>query len=615
MNKNLLDSVNMPTDVKKLDVDQLESLCAEIRNFMIEAISKTGGHLSSNLGIVELTVALHKVFDCPNDKFVFDVGHQSYVHKILTGRKDRFSTLRSKGGISGFPKPSESEYDSYISGHASTSISVAYGIAEAFKLQNKDNYAVAIIGDGAMTGGEAYEALNNAGRRKVNLIVILNHNDMSISKNVGGFAKYLSSIRSKPGYLRLKSRVSKALDHTPLIGKPLKRWLENSKSILKSIVYRATFFDEMGYNYFGPVDGHSIKDLVRVLENAKKSHSPVLIQVETKKGKGYSFAEVNPGAYHATSGFDILNGGDTVVGNSYSTAVGECLLKLADENEKICAITAAMKHGTGLQSFAQKYKDRFYDVGIAEEHAVTFAGGLASQGLIPVFCIYSTFLQRGYDQIIHDLSIDKKHVVLCVDRAGIVGEDGETHQGVFDTAFLSQIPNIKIYSPEGYNELKLCIKKAVNEDSGVVAVRYPRGKDEKAHNLKPTTEFSYIKNDKSKLVISYGRVFSNCFKACESLKKQGKMFSLMKLTQIAPIDEKVIETALSYDNIYFVEEGIKTGGIAQQFSALLLERGFKGNLNITAINGKFVPQGDIKSVFEDLGFDEKSIEKFLLSEM
>lgn len=615
MEYTILDKINEPCDLKQLTNDELALLSDEIRDFLIHSISKTGGHLASNLGTVELTVAMHKVFDCPNDKFVFDVGHQCYTHKLLTNRKDRFSTLRQKDGISGFPKPAESKYDSFISGHASTSISAAYGIAKAFELQLEQHYAVAVIGDGAFTGGEAYEAMNNAGRSKTKLIVILNHNDMSISKNVGAFARYLSTIRSKPSYLKLKSGVEKILRHTPVIGKPLKRWLETSKSTLKMILYRSTFFEELGYTYLGPIDGHDMKQLTNVLARAKEVNSPVLIQVETIKGKGYPFAEENPGAYHAIAGFDVLNGGDNVVmSDCYSNVIGIELTRLADENKKICAITAAMKYGTGLHTFYASHKDRFFDVGIAEGHAVTFSGGLASQGFLPVFCVYSTFLQRGYDQIIHDLAIDNQHVVLCVDRAGVVGEDGETHQGIFDVGFLSHIPNIIIYSPEGYDEARLCLNTAINQDSGVVSVRYPRGGDCKLHNLPISTTYSYENRESKLLLISYGRVFSNCYQAAQSLETQGVSLSLLKLTQIAPIDRATLELGLTFDQIFFIEEGIQIGGIAEQFSAKLTELGYRGGFHTIAIN-HFVKQGDVPFILAALHLDAESIEAFILQEV
>lgn len=616
METKLLDKINSPSDLKGLSDKELTALSSEIREFLIDTISKTGGHLASNLGTVELTVALHSVFDSPKDKIIFDVGHQSYTHKVLTGRKDGFATLRKKGGMSGFPKPYESEHDAFVAGHSSNSVSAALGIARGMLLNGEDNYAVAVIGDGAFTGGEVYEALNNAGRSNARLIVILNHNDMSISKNVGAFARYLSTIRSKPGYLRFKRFVEVILNHTPLIGKPIKRWLESSKSMFKMILYRTTFFEAVGFNYFGPVDGHDITKLRQVLNRAKAINGPVLIQVETTKGKGYSFAEENPGAYHATSGFDVLNGGDdNADADCYSNACGKFLDEAADRNEKLCAITAAMKYGTGLQYFSQNHKERFFDVGIAEGHAVTFAGGLASMGYLPVFAVYSTFLQRGYDQVIHDLSIDRKHALLCIDRAGIVGEDGETHQGIFDVAYLSHIPNIKIYSPEGYDELRLCLEKAIDGDEGVVAVRYPRGKDKRNNPLAVSWGISYIEEKSDVLLVSYGRISSNCYKAYLSLKEKGVAVSLLKLTQVAPLPKEAISFALNYKKVFFAEEGVKIGGIGEQLSSALLENGFKGEFHIRAIDNQFVPHGDVDSLLSDLGLDEGSLEKFITQEM
>lgn len=609
MEYELLKKVNSPSDVKKLSSEELSLLCAEIRKYLIETISKTGGHLASNLGTVELTVALHRIFDSPEDKFVFDVGHQCYTHKLLTGRREQFDTLRKKEGISGFPKPRESEHDAFIAGHASTSISAAYGIAKAYAIKKEPHYAIAVIGDGALTGGLAYEALNNAGRSKTRLIVILNHNDMSISKNVGAFARYLSTMRSKPGYLKMKHRVDIILSHTPLVGKPLKGWLERSKSLFKTFLYRSTFFEEMGFGYLGPVDGHDLKRLEQVLKRAKEMESPVVIQVETKKGKGYSFAEKNPSAYHATAGFDILHGGDLVETECYSNEAGSELTRLADADERICAITAAMQYGTGLHTFHAAHRKRFFDVGIAEEHAVTFAGGLASRGMIPVFCVYSTFLQRSYDQIIHDLAICGLHAVLCVDRAGIVGEDGETHQGLFDAAFLSQIPSTVVYSPEGYAELRLCLNQAVEKDIGVACVRYPRGKENRTHTLEPTTEFHFIDNGGEDLIVSYGRIFSECYRASQTLEGKGRKVSLLKLTKIHPIPPEALERAVGCKRIWFVEEGIRTGGIAEQFGAALLERGFTGSYRIAAVEDQFVPQGDVAFLLAMLGLDADSIVK------
>lgn len=602
MEQSLLNDISSPSDLKKIEENKLDDLCQEIREFLIDSISKTGGHLASNLGTVELTVALHRIFDCPNDKIIFDVGHQCYTHKILTGRKDKFDTLRKMNGIAGFPKVTESEYDAFIAGHASTSVSSAFGIAQAMQLKGEPNYAIAIVGDGALTGGEVYEAMNNAGQSDTRLIVILNHNDMSISKNVGSLPRYLSHIRSGKEYLKIKKSAQVFIENIPLCGKFLAKSIRSSKSAIKSVLYQSTFFEHMGYKYYGPIDGHNIPELMRILQSAKDDNAPVFIHVETKKGKGYTFAEENPGAYHAIAKFDLENGGDDVTNSDcYSNVVGAELTRLALENDKICAITAAMKYGTGLQHFASTIKDRFFDVGIAEGHAVTFAGGLASQGLIPVFCVYSTFLQRGYDQIIHDLSIDRQHVILCVDRAGLVGEDGETHQGIFDVAFLSSIPNITIYSPEGYDEAVLCLQQAFN-DTGVVCVRYPRGGNTITHNFQANTNFYYENKNSSKIIVSYGRVFSNCYDASLELN-----VSLLKITKIIPIDMKIIETIMSYDEIYFVEEGIQIGGIGQHIASILLQNNYKGSFNIRAIDSQFVQHASIIELMQLLKLDKTSI--------
>lgn len=604
MTEPILDQINSPKDLKKLTDQQLFALCQEVRKFLVSSVSRTGGHLASNLGVVELTVMLHRLFDSPHDHIVFDVGHQSYTHKLLTGRKDAFSKLRKTDGLSGFPRPAESAHDAFIAGHASNSVSAALGIAQAARLKGDDSYTIAVIGDGALTGGEAYEALNNAGRSNTRLIVILNHNDMSISKNVGAFAKYLSSLRSSRRYLRMKRHVESVLLHTPLIGKPIHRWLRRSKSIVRRVVYPSTFFEDMGFHYLGPIDGHSLSDLSSALSRAKELAAPVVVQVETIKGKGYLSAEENPGEYHAVSP-------SASTGENYSEVAGRFLCELANQNDKICAITAAMKYGTGLQHFAAAHRERFFDVGIAEEHAVTFAGGLAANGMIPVFCVYSSFLQRGYDQVIHDLAIDNRHVVLCVDRAGLVGEDGETHQGVFDAAYLSQIPNMTLYSPEGYEELRLCLKQAVETETGLVAVRYPRGGENRAHTLSPDCNFQFVKDGMDTLLVSYGRSFSECVKAKAQAQSDA---SLLKLTRIAPIDHQAIKTAMAFRRILFVEEGIYTGSIAQQFSSMLLEQGYRGKMEILAIRGEFVAHGAVKDLLASLNLDADGIVKALKQE-
>lgn len=474
--KVTLEGLQLPQDLKKLTLSQCNTLCKEIRNILISTVSKTGGHLASNLGAVELTMALHRNFNSPEDKIVWDVGHQAYTHKILTGRLSSFSTLRQENGISGFPKPSESEHDTFISGHSTTSVSVACGIAEAMKLQGKDNYAVAVIGDGAMSGGMFYEAMNNCGRdRQRNLIVVLNDNNMSISKSVGALSKYLTSLRNTEKYLHTKRAVERGLEMIPIVGKSVTKGIKNVKDSVKSnILEQSTMFEDMGFIYLGPVNGHNLSELEEVFHMAKSYHQPVFIHVKTVKGKGYSPAEANPGEYHGISKFDIATGNPEVsAADSYSTVFGKELVKLADKDDKLCAITAAMKYGTGLQFFHFKYPNRFFDVGIAEQHAVTFAGGLASMGMTPVFAVYSTFLQRSYDQLVHDVAIGGLHVVLGVDRAGIVGEDGETHQGLLDVPMLSSIPNTVIYSPSCYMEMKMCMRKAIYEEKGLAAVRYP----------------------------------------------------------------------------------------------------------------------------------------------
>ncbi len=453
MKSSILDTICSPQDVKELPFEQLDVLCTQIRERLIQTTAKTGGHLASNLGTVELTVALHRVFDCPDDQIVWDVGHQCYTHKLLTGRREQFSTLRQEGGLSGFPKRKESEYDAFIAGHSSTSISVASGLARAKKLQNDQHHVIAVIGDGAFTSGLAFEGANNAARFGDNLIVILNDNKMSISKNVGSFSKYLSKIRARPAYFRTKDRVESICNHLPLIGKPLNQLLVWLKTTMKTVVYGSNWFEDMGFCYLGPIDGHNMETLCDVLQRAKNLHRPVFLHIETQKGKGYSYAEENPGEYHGTSGFDIDTGKSfSSASTNFSNEFGLYLTELAKRDERICAITAAMKYGTGLNHFSRAFgqQGRFFDVGIAEPHAVTFAGGLAANGMLPVFAVYSSFLQRCYDQIIHDLSIEQQHVVIGIDRAGIVGSDGETHQGLFDVAMLSSVPGITLYSPATY---------------------------------------------------------------------------------------------------------------------------------------------------------------------
>ena len=602
----ILDKVNSPKDLKNLDNAELTEYCQQAREFLISSVSETGGHLASNLGTVELSVAIHRVFNSPNDKILWDVGHQSYTHKLITGRKDRFDKLRKEDGLSGFTRRKESEHDAFISGHSSNSVSAAVGIATANKLKGNSDTTIAVIGDGAFTGGMVYEALNNAEDLE-NLIIILNHNEMSISKNVGSFAKYLVHIRAKKGYLKLKSRVETVLDKTPLIGKKLKNSVVRSKSFIKNILYHSTFFENFGFVYFGPIDGHDLVQLEEVLSRAKEIDKPVFIMTDTIKGKGYSFAEENPGAFHGISKFDVETGNpDISSGDSYSTVFGKELSKLADKNDRICAVTAAMKYGTGLQFFSAEHRERFFDVGIAEAHAVTFSAALASQGMMPVFAVYSTFLQRAYDQVLHDAGIEKQHIVLAIDRAGIVGDDGETHQGVFDVAMLSTIPNVTIYSPSNYRELKLALEKATLKDDGIVAVRYPRGNDKSAQQQENKTldDYNFIHDDgNKKLIVTYGRISDNAIKAKGNLQYT----SVLKLNKISPIDDEIIAIAKNFEKIYFFEEGMKSGGIGEHFGGLLSGIGYKGEFLITAIDNEFLPQQSVEKTLEKLNLDEQSM--------
>jgi len=599
-----LSDLELPGDLKSLTLQQCKYLCTDIRNLLISSVSKTGGHLASNLGVVELTMAIHRNFDSPNDKIVWDVGHQAYVHKILTGRADQLGSLRQENGISGFPKPEESVHDSFIAGHSSTSISVACGIAEAMKLQGRDNYAVAVIGDGAMTGGMVYEAMNNCCcKEDSNLIVILNDNNMSISKSVGALGKYLTSLRNSEKYLDTKRKVEKNLNQIPVVGMKMAKGMKYAKDAIKSTILERTMFEDMGFIYLGPINGHSLTELEQVMHMAKSYHKPVFIHVKTTKGKGYLPAEKNPGEYHGISRFDIETGNPEVSAkDSYSTAFGKELVELAEADERICAITAAMKYGTGLQFFGKRFPERFYDVGIAEQHAVTFAGGLASMGQIPVFAVYSTFLQRAYDQLIHDVAIGKLHVVLGVDRAGIVGEDGETHQGLFDVAMLTSIPNTVIYSPSCYEELRLCMKKAIYANKGLAAVRYPRGAEDVSFNRDViSTEHVFNRHSGSDtLIITYGRLYNEAYKAQSLLTERGVKSDILKLTKIFPIARDIIREIKDYRHIVFFEEAERQGGISEKFGDLLMEEGYTGDYSRVTADG-FIKQASVKSALSKLG--------------
>ena len=615
--KQLLDRINTPEDLRRLTLPELDALCEEIRQEIIRTVSTNGGHLASNLGVVELTVALHYVFRMPEDQIVWDVGHQAYTHKILSGRKDRLDTIRTKGGLSGYPNRSESEYDSFNVGHSSTSISAALGIAVAKKLKNDPGHVVAVIGDGALSGGLAYEGLNNAGRFNKNFIVVLNDNKMSISRNVGSMARYLAHIRTKPGYQKVKGNVEHTLDGIPLLGKSLRSAIRKSKSAVKQMLYNSTIFEDMGFNYYGPFDGHDLRQLLDVLENAKNISKPVLLHVVTSKGKGYSFAERHPGTFHGISSFDIRTGQTSASGKSFSDTFGECLCGIARKDPRICAITAAMQLGTGLTAFRQEFPSRFFDVGIAEEHAVTFAGGLSSQGMLPIFAVYSTFLQRAFDQVIHDAALQRLKVVLAIDRAGIVGEDGETHQGIFDVSFLNSVPDVVVYSPSFYEELEIDLRLALySEKNTVAAVRYPRGKQLfKPKEFVVTGEAYDWYGDLAAdtVIVTYGRLFSFACLALEKLQEAGIRAGVLKLNRIRPLDAKAVEEAGKKQHIFFFEEGIEEGGVGEIFRCALDRVGFSGTYCLRAIRG-FVKQATMQQSLADLGLDTDGMINMIVSE-
>lgn len=604
---NILSKISLPRDLKKLSLKELEKLCEEIREKIITTVSRNGGHLASNLGVVELTVALHRVFDCPKDKLVFDVGHQCYAHKILTGRLEQLDTIRKEGGIAGFPRRGESEHDTFSTGHSSTSISAAFGLMQANHVLENDAKVVALIGDGALSGGLAYEGLNNAGAFKKNFIVILNDNKMSISRNVGAVARYLAAMRTRKTYLQTKNFVSQILEHIPFIGPAIKKILLRSKSALKKLLYKGTLFENMGFIYYGPIDGHDIKKLIDVLTIAKNIDRPIFVHVNTVKGKGYKFAEKSPNVYHGISNFDVETGGSTKNQADFSSTFGKKLCDMAKNNEKICAITAAMKMGTGLSEFSRLYKNRFFDVGIAEEHAVTFAGGLALGGMVPFFAVYSTFLQRSYDQIIHDAALQNLKIVLAIDRAGIVGEDGETHQGVFDVAFLNSIPNVTIFSPSYFCELEQVMDMVVAEKKSVCAIRYPRGHElYKPEDFIPSINSYDVYGDSNAdvAIVTYGRIFSNACLARKTLAKHGVRACIIKLNQLKPLSDEAVTLALKFKYVFFFEEGILNGGVGEHFSYCLSKNGFNGNYSLTAIDDKFVVQATVESTLKKLSLDK-----------
>lgn len=601
MDYPVLSKISSPLDVKNLGEKELAKLCEEIRAKIMKTVSKNGGHLASNLGAVELTIALHRVFSSPKDAILFDVGHQCYAHKLLTGRFEKFDTLRVKDGLSGFMRPTESEHDPFVTGHSSNSISAAYGIYKAKKLLGQEGTAVAVIGDGALTGGMAYEGLNNAGASNSKFIVVLNDNKMSISKNVGALARTLTKMRNRSNYHTFKDKFSQFLLKIPFIGRKLNSIVYRIKEGFKNALYRSNLFSVLGYNYLGPVDGHDIEGIESILKIAKSYNRPSLVHIVTTKGKGYKFAESSPKNYHGVSPFDIDTGADNNKKLNFSSVAGNTLCDLAKTDGKICAITAAMTEGTGLENFAAEYKQRFFDVGIAEGHGVCFGAALASQGLKPYFAVYSSFLQRGFDQIIHDAAIGKFPLRLLVDRAGIVGEDGESHQGLFDVSYLTCIPEMTVFSPSSYKELEYRIKFTAEND-GMFAIRYPRGCEKPCGDVGFTADFSVVDGKGKKAIVTYGRLFSEALEA-----KSETDINIVKLNKIYPLSNDLINTLKGFEEIYVFEETVKSGGIGEHLSALLLQNGFKGKFKICAVENEFIPQMDTTEALSICKLDAKGM--------
>jgi len=616
-NYKILDNINSPEDIRGLTAAQLQALAEEIRHFLIEKVSISGGHLASNLGVVELTLALHKVFDTPKDKIIWDVGHQSYVHKIITGRREQFDTLRQINGISGFPKACESDYDCFNTGHSSTSISAALGMAKARDLLHEDYSVVAVIGDGAMTGGMAFEAMNDAGRSPNNVILILNDNEMSISKNVGGLSRYLSKIRTQPLYYKAKEDLDTFLNKLASAGKLASRALNRAKGTIKYMVMPGILFEELGLKYIGPIDGHNINELTKVISRAKGLKGPVLIHVLTQKGKGYSFAEDKPQEFHGISPFEIETGEVKVNnGPTYSDIFGEKMISMAENEPKLAAITAAMRIGTGLEGFAKKYPERFYDVGIAEQHAVTFAAGLAKAGIKPVVAVYSTFLQRSYDQILHDVALQNLHVVLAIDRAGLVGEDGETHQGLYDISFLSHMPNMTIAAPCDYAEFERMLEYAVFEHDGPIAVRYPRGAG--PDKLVKTGPLHYGKGfrlatGEDITIVAVGNMVATALQAAELLLKKGIHAEVINGRFVKPIDSRLIlNSAAKTGALATIEDHCIRGGFGSSVLELINKNGMKVKTGIFGFPDTPIPQGSRKEIFEKYGMDAASISRNIL---
>lgn len=609
MESSILSTIRQPADVRRLPEASLAPLCAEIRETLIDAVSRNGGHLASNLGTVELTVALYKCFNPPEDTIVWDVGHQAYAHKLLTGRSDRFSTLRTENGISGFVRPDESVYDSFYEGHAGVSVSQAAGVAAANALKGNKNFAVAVIGDGAFGNGMVYEALNHAGDSCRRLIVILNENEMSISQNVGSMAKYLARVRAKPKYYRLKAGTEKMLNKIPFVGRRLSMHVFKLKSALKNLLYSSSFFEYLGFKYIGPIDGHNIPLLCEAMQSARMAAAPVLLHVNTVKGKGYDFAEHAPEKYHGISRFDVDTGEPITGGDSFSARFGASLCAFAEKDKRICALTAAMALGTGLDRFQAAFPHRFFDVGIAEAHAVTFASGLAAGGMLPVFAVYSTFLQRCVDQLIHDGALQRRRMVVAVDRAGFVGEDGETHQGLYDVPLLRGIPHLTLYAPAAYEELNWALYRAFYKNDGLTVIRYPRGSAPLEAASVPPAAWTADGEDSADIcIVTYGRVRAAAAEAAAHLRAAGVSVRVISLLQLRPLPADAVSAAAGCSHVLFFEEGAESGGIGEAFGARLFEAGAAGSYRITAVRDQFVAHAPAASLLHRYFLDAEGIE-------
>ncbi len=605
----ILERINSPADVKRLSGEETALLCEELRQFLVEQVSRTGGHLASNLGVVELTVAIHRVFDTARDRLVLDVGHQCYVHKALTGRRELFGTLRQFGGLSGFPKPYESGHDAFVAGHASDSVSVALGMARARTLLAKDYHVVAVIGDGALGGGLSFEGLNDAGGSGEPLVVILNDNGMSIDRNVGGLSKHLSRMRTDPEYYEFKKKYRKTLEKLPA-GRTLYEWSHEVKSAVKKTLLPplSTVFEEMGFSYMGPVDGHDIQRLTAVLREAREAKRPVLVHVHTVKGNGYAYALREPERFHGVPPFDPATGKvRKESGETFSHVFGETLCQLARQDDRVCAITAAMADGTGLTDFAKEFPRRFFDVGIAEGHGVAMAGGMAKQGLVPVFAVYDTFLQRGYDMLVQDLALEKLHAVLAVDRCGIVGADGETHHGCLD--YLSQIPGMTVLVPASFDELRQMLRRAVEDIPGPVAVRYPRGGENGYAGGWNGEAVQVLREGGDAAVVTCGILTGETLRAADALQAEGVGVRVVKLAQVSPLNGKELCAALDgVKRLVVAEDQLRAGGLGERLSALLLEQDAGiGKIRLRNAGTALPTQGSTAQLWHELGLDAEGI--------